>query len=143
MEDLLPDATLAIQMVIFLVVYGVLKSVLFDPYLDLLQRRDAQTVDAGEELDALQARIDSLQAKIDARLQEAQQEGRRQREAILAEAKAKADQILSQAQSEAQEKLATTAKELGNSRDDVHAEAARELDTLAAQAAAKLTGKAA
>lgn len=140
MEQLMPNGTLLVQMVLFLISFVALKNWLFEPYVEVLERRHHNTEGAGDELEELRDRIQETQRQVEEHLSNARHKGHERRAEIVAEAKKQAQQKIDESQSKAQERVEAARREIAEARRSVEAELEPQIADVAAQASDKLTG---
>lgn len=146
MEALIPDLRIMLpQLGLFFAAYFLLGSLLFKPYLKLLEERDARSFGAADELGALTAEADALQSEIDGALSAARDAAAAAREETLATARAKANGAVAKAQADAKGALESAYAKVEANRGALRGEVLAQIDEPVAQAVAKLTqpGKAA
>ncbi len=88
------DATLLLQMALFVALWWVLGRFLFRPYMVARRERDRLTQGTRERAAALAARVAELQAEVDAAREAAQCEALSERKALLVEMKRQARETL-------------------------------------------------
>ena len=86
MLQILPDLTLLIQIVLFLVFIGVMNRLLFRPALAVLEERDRQIAGSRDTAAELETRVSEAIASYEVRLREARSEGERERTRLTQEA---------------------------------------------------------
>jgi len=98
--------------VLFILIWCILKRVLFKPFLSLLDERDARTV--GDERAAREKKVDSkeLSKEIEIELQKARLEGIKDRDEAVRLAKDKAQEVIQAASVRAQEKREKAREEI-------------------------------
>lgn len=95
------DATLAVQLVIFGILFLILRSLVFKPVLRLIDERWAQTEGARDEARRMEADAAAKAKRIQQRLHETRVEATAERERMRAEAKKREHEILHRARDEA------------------------------------------
>lgn len=91
------DGSFFIQLAIVLLVMAVLRQLVFKPYLDSIEARDAKTDRTREEADAVKARAEALAERYETTLAEARQKASDARQALRAEGSARRDQVIGEA----------------------------------------------
>ena len=141
MEQLLPNPIqVAGLSVWFIVVYVLLKKLLFVPYLEVLDRRFADTGGAAAEFSQIRQDVDAADAALKAKLAEARSLAQAKQEKILSAATEEANTIVSAAQKQAQAELAKAAGAIDAAKAGVLGELQTAVVPLADSAAQKLTG---
>ena len=141
LEALGVNATVGIQFVLFLITYIILSNVLFKPYYKAFLTRGEKTVGNTEHAERLLAESHDLEAeyeqkaremnvKVRAIFEENRQQGMREQEKYMAEARSKAKQILD----ENKQKVQT---EVTRARQDLN----KEVTQVSQAIASKLLGK--
>lgn len=106
MDSLLPNPLQAAGLLIwFIVVYALLKAWLFEPYLNALDQRFADTGGAADEFSKVKAQIASAEAGLKAKLDAARAQAQQAQDSILKAASENASAIISQAQATAQAEM--------------------------------------
>lgn len=114
------DATMFVSAGIFLVFYLAMKSLLFDPYLEIVRKRRALTGGAREEADALASESAAVAEEYATRLSEARDAAAAARESLRASGRSDEERIVGAAREQAASHLATRRASL--SRDVAAAE---------------------
>lgn len=144
MENLLPDPLQAAGLMVwFIVVYALLKKWLFEPYLDALDRRFADTGGAEQEFAQIRADIAGAEQQLKARLDAARSQAHAAQEKIVKAAVDQANMIVGEAQQAAQGKIAAAVADVDVAKAKVMDELNRSVTPLAGEAARRLTGAAA
>lgn len=91
------DGSFFIQLAIVLLVMAALRQLVFKPYLDAIEARDAKTDRTREEAEAVRARAEALAERYEATLADARQKASDARLALRAEGSARRDQVLGEA----------------------------------------------
>jgi len=91
--QILPDLTLAIQIVLFLIFIWVMNALLFRPTLQVLDQRKERIDGARERAGELETRIEEAVARHTARVREARSLGERERARLVQEAAAAEERI--------------------------------------------------
>ena len=139
MEKLIPDPKLvAFFMVLFGCMYVVLKQWLFLPYLEALDDRDADTTDAADEFEDIEAEIASARTKIDDAVSQARSEANAERDRIVNEASRKANDLVSSSQADARARVEAAREELDKREQEVLGKVETTVGELAENAANRL-----
>lgn len=144
MENLLPNPLQAAGLLVwFIVVYAALKAWLFEPYLNALDKRFADTGGAADEFAKIKADIASAEASLKAKLDAARSQAQQKQEAILKTAGASANDIVASAQAAAQAEINKAQADVAAAKKTVLGELEKAVAPLADNAVAKLTQAAA
>jgi F-type H+-transporting ATPase subunit b len=111
------DFTIVLQILIFVILWLILKNLLFQPYIALLDERQQKTAGARDRSDILEHESDRLRMQYEEGIAKAQaagyaakdlivQRARQQRESILGQAREEAAGFLERARAEIQRELA-------------------------------------
>src|SRR3954447_1610033 len=111
------DFTIVLQILIFVILWLILKNLLFQPYIALLDERQQKTAGARDRSDILEHESDRLRMQYEEGIAKAQAAGytakdlivqgaRQQRESILGQARQEAAGFLERARAEIQGELA-------------------------------------
>ncbi len=119
-DDLLSvNKTVFIQIIIFIVAIFVLNTLVFKPFIQLIDRRHKLTRGAIEEAEELERKVKAIIEEYDAKLSEARAAAQEERNKILREAETVSGQIITKAREEtgglleeAKTKLEAEAKEM-------------------------------
>ena len=127
MLQILPDLTLAIQIVLFLLFIWLLNALLFRPTLRVLEARQERIEGSRHRAGELQARIEEAVAKHESQVRDARMNGERERARLVQEATAEEARIAAEGRDRASKIAAeireAIARDAGTAR--------RELDGLA------------
>jgi F-type H+-transporting ATPase subunit b len=137
-----PDATVLIQVVIFVVLWIVLRRLWFEPALRLARERASRSEGAVAEARAIQAEAERLRSEHAAALDEARGAAQREMQHILRGAEAEQKRLIAEARDEAQRTLsdarARIADDVAAARRGLHEQA----DAIARDVARKVLGRA-
>jgi F-type H+-transporting ATPase subunit b len=111
------DFTIVLQILIFVILWLILKNLLFQPYIALLDERQQKTAGARDRSDILEHESDRLRMQYEEGIAKAQaagyaakdlivQRARQERESILGQAREEAAGFLERARAEIQRELA-------------------------------------
>jgi F-type H+-transporting ATPase subunit b len=114
--QILPDLTLAIQIVLFLLFIWVMNALLFRPTLQVLEDRQERIEWSRKRASELQARIEEAVAKYSGQVREARMNGERERARLVQEASVEEERVAS----EGRDRAARTTAEI---RDRIAREA--------------------
>lgn len=99
------DGSFFIQLAIVLLVMAVLRQLVFKPYLDSLEAREAKTDRTREEAEAVKARADALAERYEATLTEARQKAVDARQSLRDDGNVRRDQAIGEARRVANAKM--------------------------------------
>ncbi len=99
------DGSFFIQLAIVLLVMAVLRQLVFKPYLDSLEAREAKTDRTREEAEAVKARADALAERYEATLSEARQKAVDARQSLRDDGNARRDEAIGEARRVANAKM--------------------------------------
>ncbi|MEA2626139.1 MAG: synthase [Candidatus Binatota bacterium] len=133
-----PDASFIYQIVLILVLWAVLKRVVFDRFLANLQQRDEKTRGALDEAQRLRAEAATLRAEYESALAEFRRRGFEERESLRREAEREERALLETARGEAARQLEAVRQRVRAEVTAARAELGREAEELAEQVAQSL-----
>lgn len=137
-----PDQTFVLQIVLFVVLWLVLKRWWFEPALRVLHERRKRSEGAVGEARQLQAEADRLRREHAAALEQTRREAQREMQEIVREAEAEQKRIVGEATATAEGLLAEArsrvADEIATARRDLHG----QVQDIARAVAAKVLGRA-
>ncbi|MDH3443463.1 MAG: ATP synthase F0 subunit B [Deltaproteobacteria bacterium] len=122
------DISILYQMVLFLVLWLILKKIFFRPYLELLEEREQKTSGARHDSEDLEQEGARLKSEYEERIARARGAGTAAKEAIVQEARKEREGLLQQARAEA-------ARVLDSARRDVQVQLERERELAATEVA--------
>lgn len=128
-----PLAQVAISAAIFILLWQIIGSLFFKPYLEMLIERESRTVGDERAADAALKGTVETEKSIDDALNEARGEALRRRDSSLTDAKAQAAKIVSSAQQQADAELAGARAEIERLVADSRQEMQPEIDKLSEQ----------
>ena len=135
------DGTLFVQVGVLIVLWAVLKPVLFDPMLKLFEEREKRIEGAIKKARKIDDESAEAKAEYDGKMAKARAEGTSERERLRAESLRKESELLAKVRSETQQKMDAARdaanKELAATRDAL-APHAREI---AKQVATRVLGR--
>ncbi|MDJ0761880.1 MAG: ATP synthase F0 subunit B [Myxococcota bacterium] len=135
------DATLLIQLVIFLLVFLVLKQFLFRPVIDLIEARRKATQGTRSEATALEEEAGRLSDDVEKRLAEIRAEAGREREQMLEEAKRRERDIVTKARDDARNVVVQAKEEAVAQGETVREALKQEIVPLASAVTTKVVGR--
>jgi F-type H+-transporting ATPase subunit b len=141
MLEIPPNETFVVQILIFVVLWFVLKRLWFEPALRIIHERAKRSEGAVAEARAVQAEAEQLRAEHAGALENARGEAQREMHEILRAAEAEQKRLLGEARDEAQRTLtevrARIAEEVAQARRGLRDEAGE----IARQVAQKVLGR--
>ncbi len=136
------DASLLVIMVIFLIVYTILKVFFFRPLVAIMKRREERIGSAQEIYDRANADAEERLAEEQGKLQQARREAASRREELRREANDKRREMLEQSRVETQSELARALGELDETVAVERSRLAQQARALATKMAERLLGRA-
>lgn len=133
------DATAIVSAVIFLVLMVLLNTLLFQPYLRLVEKREQMTAGAQGSAGDQETQAKELEAKFRAELASARAESQSLRDGLRAEGKAEAERIIAEARAESQARRVEARDELDRALVAANAEIDARASELAKVIAARMT----
>lgn len=135
------DYSVFYQIVIFVVLWVILRRVLFRPYLAVLEERERGTSGAHHDIEALESEGARLKAEYEEQLARAQAAGNAVKEAILQEARRQRERIISQAREEATVLLEKVRGEVQAQLEKERQRAMAEIGEVAGEMVSKILGR--
>lgn len=135
------DITFVVQIISFLVLWVGLKHLLFDPFLQVLEQRDARTAGVGREAAATRTRADAAAAEYERRMQEVRQALAADAEAARAATQTAEREVLSAAHAHAGTRLAQLRDSLQRQTTAVRPALAGEARELATRMMERVVGR--
>ena len=135
------DLSLVVQIVLFLILWSILRRVLFGPVGRLMAERERRTEGAHAEALALSDEGKALQEQYDAAIAKARAEGEAIKGEIREEAARARNVILSQGRDAATQKIQAIREEVGKEMDAARAVASTNAEALAQEMAEKVLGR--
>lgn len=135
------DGTLLIQFGLFVLMYLLLRYVLFAPYLRMRAERDRGISGAREEAHKMEARAQAIVADYDAKLGRAKLRGAEERARVRAEAAVRERQILGAARDEAGRAIAEARGKISGDAQAARVRLEAEAQALARAMAKKILGR--
>lgn len=126
------DATMLVVLVAFIGLMVLLKGMLFDPYLQLLEQRRARTEGATTDAAELGAETKALTEEVNASLASARDAAAAERDRLRAEAKAEEERVVAAAREKAQGILSRAQAQVTADLSTAEAELERRAQELAA-----------
>ena len=135
------DLSLVVQIVLFLILWSILRRVLFGPVGRLMAERERRTEGAHAEARALSDEGTALQEQYDAAIARARAEGEAIKGEIREEAARARNVILSQGRDAATQKIQEIREEVRKEMDAARAVASTNAEALAQEMAEKVLGR--
>jgi F-type H+-transporting ATPase subunit b len=137
-----PDETFLIEILIFVVLWVVLKRLWFDPALRIVRERAARSEGGVAEARAIQAEAERLRAEHAAALEQARTEAQREMQDILRTAEAEQKRLIAEARSEAQGTLGEVRTRIAEEVTAARRELRDQAEQIAREVARKVLGRA-
>lgn len=122
----------------FVALWQILARVLFNPYLRLVESREAVTTGAGESAKLQLAQADELLAQYEDRLTQARVNGMKEKMAIINRTRSEAQEILEKSERAAQDKIRANREDLQNRLTALKSELERDCDSMVSEISNKL-----
>lgn len=135
------DYTVVIQIIAFLLLWLLLSKLLFGPFLGLVEERERRTEGRKREAATLSAEGQGLRSEYERSIENAKEEGRKLREALLEQGREAHERLLAEAREESAKLLQTVRDELQRAVQRERELAAREAEGIARQIAEKVLGR--
>ena len=135
------DISILYQVILFVILWLILKKVLFQPYLKLLDERERQTTGAQHDSTELEHEGARLRAQYEEKIAQAQSLAAGERERVLQTARQEREKILAQARQEAEQTLARRRQEIAAAVEAERRLAAAEAAIIGAEIASKVLGR--
>jgi F0F1-type ATP synthase membrane subunit b/b' len=131
--DLVPFdvVMIAVCAILFVVLWKTLGKVLFAPYLELVEAREAATVGAEDGAKSDQARAQAITEEYEGKLMAARVAAMEKKLAAITKAKSEADSLVGKAEDGAQEMMRTIRWEMAKKMDEMRSKAFSDIDGLA------------
>ncbi len=135
------DASFGIQIASFFLLWLVLKQLLFDPMLRVLEERERRTLGNERAAQRLRAEAEALRAECDERLAAVRHELLEQSEETRKAARTEERRIIAQARAAAARHLAAARAEIAAQAEAARAALRADAQAIAAQMAEKVLGR--
>ncbi len=135
------DATLFVQVGFIIVLWIVLKPMLFDPMLKLFEEREKRIEGAIKRARKIDEKSTEAKAEYDAAMSTARAEGNAERERLRAESLKKENELLTKVRGETQQKVDAARKSADEDLAAVRAKLAPHARQLAKQVASRVLGR--
>jgi len=136
------DATLLVELGLFLLCFLLLRSLVFKPLLRLVDERRAQTQGAREEAKKFEAEAEERTRKVTRVVQQAKVEASEERERLRQQAKHREQEVLRAAKEEATTITDAARRKVAARRSESEREATLKARELAGDIATRLAGRA-
>lgn len=135
------DVTFAIQIVSFLILWAVLRRLLFEPMLDVLDERDARTKGSLDAATHMHADVEAMRAEYDARVSAARDKSFAELEESRKLTTAEERTVLGAARDQAAGRLANARVEISKEIEAARKVLAGDATALAGQLIEKVVGR--
>ena len=135
------DISILYQVILFIVLWLILKKLFFQPYLHLLEERERRTTGAQHDSTDLEREGAQLRAEYEQKIAAAQTAAYANRERVLEIARAERESVLGQARQEAAQTLDRARQEIAAAIAAERSLAASEAANIAAVIASKVLGR--
>ncbi|MBI2357372.1 MAG: ATP synthase F0 subunit B [Deltaproteobacteria bacterium] len=135
------DYTVIVQIVAFLVLWFLLSKLLFGPFLGLADERERRTEGTKREAAALSTEGEGLRSEYERAIENAREEGRNLREALLEQGRETQERLLAEAREESAKMVQAVREDLRRAMQRERELAAREAEGIARQIAEKVLGR--
>src|SRR5688572_3748488 len=135
------DYSVVYQIILFLVLWIILRKILFQPYLRLLEERERKTTGAQHDSLELEHESARLRAQYEEKIAQAKAAGYASKEAILQEVRRERERILTQAREEAMKLLEGMRREVESQMQKERQLAAVEARIIAQEMVSKILGR--
>lgn len=131
MINLLPDHTLPIMWVFFMVVLFVLNNFVFKPTLEIIEARKAKTLGLKEKAEKLSAEVEKRVVAYEAAFNKSRQMAAVEREKILVQARSEERSIIDAARAQTDKMLSEIRQSIGSEREVAAGVLKKEVEQLA------------
>ena len=135
------DLSILYQIILFVALWLILKKILFQPYLRLLEERERRTIGAEHDSADLEHEGARLRAQYEEKIAQAQTAAYAAKDDILQEARQQREKILGEARAAAASKLEQARREISLALEREKALAAAEAATVAGEMVSKVLGR--
>jgi F-type H+-transporting ATPase subunit b len=137
-----PDYTFLLEIVLFVVLWIVLKRLWFDPALRVIRERAARSEGAVAEARAVQVDAERLRAEHAAALDQARDEAHREMQDILRSAEAEQKRLLAEARNDAQRTLGEARSRIAEEVAEARRALRTDAESIAQDVVRKVLGRA-
>jgi F-type H+-transporting ATPase subunit b len=137
------NATLLLQLVLFLVLLAWMSSVLVAPLMRIYDEREKRIYGAAEEAKQLRSGADEKAGLVDDKLKEAHEEAREVLEQLRKKGMDKERELIDEARSKAASKLEDAQADLFATTEEIKGDLREDADKIAAEIVEKVLGRAA
>lgn len=142
MIDLMPNTTLAVQWVIFMVAVATLHFGVFKPTLKIVQGRRSRSIGAKHEAEVYRKKTEEKTAFLERSLEEARRSGYQKRETALQQGEKQVEEILRKARTEVNHSLEVLRKEIERETKEAAIQLRQYAQELSRDVAAKVLERA-
>lgn len=135
------DATVFVQLAAFLVLFVLLRSLLFKPLAAVLEERERCTEGDVKEAKRRQAEAEVKMGKYERELERIRTKASQEREALRNEGRAREQEVLAKARTDAEEILAAGRKTIEKQASEVREGLDKEIAALADEIAGRVLGR--
>lgn len=135
------DFSVLTQIILFIGLWLILRRVLFEPYMRLLQNREQRTDGLQAQAETLTREGQQLQAEYEAAIARAREEGESIKNEIRGEAEQARERIVSEGQSIASQTLQAVRQEIARDMTAARERTAKEAEALASEMVEKVLGR--
>jgi F-type H+-transporting ATPase subunit b len=135
------DYTVFVQFGVFLLLFALANKLLFQPYLQLRERRKAGIDGAREEAERMTAQADAKLADYEKQLASARSRANEEGRNVRAEASAHEKDVTDKARAEAQKSIDEAAAKMRQETEAARLQLLPQANTMARQIASKLLGR--
>ena len=135
------DATFFIQLGIFLVVFLLMRSLLFRPVIQLIEKRREVTVGKREEAEKFERESAALQEEFDRQMAEIRSSAGAEKERVVEQARRQERDILLAAREDSRSIVEDAKKDASKQAEKVSEEIRGEIDSLAGAVASRILGR--
>jgi F-type H+-transporting ATPase subunit b len=135
------DLTFVGQIVLFALLFLLLKPMLFDPMLKLFEERERRTAGAKDEARAMYKEADAIVAEYEVELEKVKRQAGEERDKLRAEGQRREQQILAKVRSETNAMVDEGREKLAKDAATLRAELAVTANELAKEMASRVLGR--
>lgn len=141
-EELLKiDKTLIVQLIIFIATIFILNSLLFKPFIEVVEKREKLTTGRIKEAKELEVKVEQITREYRAKLDEIRAKAMEERNEIRREAQAAAEDLIGKAHKEAQALLEEARSKLRLEAKEIRERIKPEIEVLAREMALQILGR--
>lgn len=141
-EELLKiDKTLIVQLIIFIATIFILNSLLFKPFIEVVEKREKLTTGRIKEAKELEVKVEQITREYRAKLDEIRAKAMEERNEIRREAQAAAEDLIGKAHKEAQALLEEARSKLNLEAKEIRERIKPQIEVLAREMALQILGR--